>query len=297
MPLTPGALVCDYLARFNLPMSSRKSPSFRRPPVVETVLSIQFDPFPKFRNAHLGAFWKALGDGWGEADDAPPLPVEIEQFGNVPPWQDLGMVGLQLSPVQPQRLRIFNATRDRIVQLQYNRLTYNWLSNDPVSREHYPRYKVIRPEFDEMLQRLRVFAADEGIGEVHPNQWEVLYVNHIQRGTLWSTPKDWHRVFRDGFIGPSEIDDNVVLESVGGTWSYEIKPQRGRLHVGFYHGRTGGAPVSDPLVLQMTARGPLPEVGAKSAVGAGLDIGHEAIVFGFARLTSDEAHRYWEREQ
>jgi hypothetical protein len=35
-------------------------PDYERPPVVETVLGVQFDPLPDLCNAHLGAFWGTL---------------------------------------------------------------------------------------------------------------------------------------------------------------------------------------------------------------------------------------------
>jgi len=32
-------------------------PTFENPPVVETVMSVQFDPLSKLTDAHLGGFW------------------------------------------------------------------------------------------------------------------------------------------------------------------------------------------------------------------------------------------------
>jgi len=35
-------------------------PDYVNPPVVETILGVQFERLPAFKNAHLGAFWKTL---------------------------------------------------------------------------------------------------------------------------------------------------------------------------------------------------------------------------------------------
>jgi hypothetical protein len=38
---------------------------YENPPVVKTVLGVQFEPLATFSNAHLGAFWKRLdADAW-----------------------------------------------------------------------------------------------------------------------------------------------------------------------------------------------------------------------------------------
>ena len=40
------------------PIDRNGLPDYERPPVVETVLGVQFDSLPKFTNAHLGTFWE-----------------------------------------------------------------------------------------------------------------------------------------------------------------------------------------------------------------------------------------------
>ena len=70
-------------------MADSSLPAFRKPPVVETVLGVQFDPIPGFSNAHLGAFWKRLlahensgsAGEWRTLTDAPPIEPTFERFG------------------------------------------------------------------------------------------------------------------------------------------------------------------------------------------------------------------------
>lgn len=51
-------------------MDEQNLPSFERPPVIETMLGVQFQPLPALRSAHLGAFWKTLGEEWPVVLDA-----------------------------------------------------------------------------------------------------------------------------------------------------------------------------------------------------------------------------------
>src|SRR5215207_4053341 len=122
-------------------MESSPLPSFRRPPVVETVLGVQFDPLPAFTNAHLGAFWKTLGPNWPTAQDAPAIPPEFEQFGDDRAWRMVGSINLKLTSKPPARMQIVNAQGTRMVQLQNGRLLYNWVG---AGSDDYPRYETIR---------------------------------------------------------------------------------------------------------------------------------------------------------
>jgi uncharacterized protein (TIGR04255 family) len=265
-------------------------PSFRRPPVVETTLGVQFHQLSSFTNAHLGAFWKSLGPGWPSVNDEPALPPQIEQFGDDQMYRLVGSLKLRLSDKPQMRVQIRNAQKNRMVQLQNGRLHYNWLGTD----EDYPRYRTIRPGFVNTLDRFRQFVTDEGLGELRPNQWEVTYVNHMPRGTVWQTASDWARVLNWRAMFTAAMP-GVPLETIVDGWHYEIEPKRGRLHIDFHHGRAGDPTGPEVLVLTLTARGPVREGEAGLGVDDGLNLGHNVIVRSFANITSDEAQRFWER--
>ena len=127
-----------------------KEVSFERPPVVETVLGVQFAKLPNFSNAHLGAFWASLGADWPHVKDVPPLEEQFETFGESSVWASQMRLKLTQSPAV--RFQISNAAEDRMVQIQNGRLDYNWLSQ---SGSNYPRYKNVRPDFDNTLDNLQ----------------------------------------------------------------------------------------------------------------------------------------------
>lgn len=179
-----------------------------------------------------------------------------------------------------------------MIQVQNGRLHYNWLRRGT----EYPRYEVLRPEFDQLLNRFRLFVKKQGVPELALDQWEVTYVNRIPRGELWQGPLDWTRVFR---LTPAvQVADPLELETQTGSWHFEIKPKRGRLHVELKHGipmKSGADRLgAELLVLTLTARGP---VSVDSASGLsweqGLDCGRECIVRSFYDLTTNYAHEMW----
>ena len=256
--------------------------SFLRPPVIETVLGVHFTPLSKFRNAHLGAFWKALGPEWPSVVDATPLSPQVERFGGNQDWNSMGFQ-IKLSQDLSTRLMIRHKNNDRMLQIQNSRFHYNWLG---ASGGVYPRYETVRPEFDAHLLNFQRFLEDEKLGAIAPTQWEVTYVNQIPKGDLWSTPDQWASIVK---LLPSAAPTNLLFEGVGGEWHYEIPPARGRLHVQMRSAKDSDG--KDQLVLTFTARGPIIKGGTNLAEG--LDLARSTIVSSFKGLTTERAHKYW----
>jgi uncharacterized protein (TIGR04255 family) len=193
-----------------------------------------------------------------------------------------------MAPASLTRLLITNAAGDRMIQVQPSRFHYNWQKCEGV----YPSYQTMRSEFHALFETFRKFAADAKLGEVAPNQWELTYVDQIQRGPLWETPADWHKVL-PGLLPAKASLGGHALESFGGEWHYVIEPARGRIHVALQSGRTAPAPAgAEVLTVQTTARGPI-----RQEPGWGLDegfeIAHNAVVAAFLEMTSPAAHEAW----
>ena len=174
-----------------------------------------------------------------------------------------------------------------MIQVQQSCFHYNWKRRD----QSYPSFHGVRAEFDKQFSRFRDFLAASGLGELCPNQWELTYVDSIPRGELWQTVGDWHRVLPGLLSGPPLIDE-ICPENASGEWNFEITPRRGRLHVAVRQARI--ADTSETVLLvQTTARGPIGR-DATEDLAAGLALGHTAAVRTFFRITSAEAHGYWE---
>lgn len=269
---------------------SQPLPDYDQPPVVETVLGIQFDRLLEFRNGHLGAFWRTLSaEDWPFVDDAPPLPPQFELFDKAARWAR--GVHLQLTQDPACRIQIKNQNGDRMIQLQNNCLHFNWLGG---TGSRYPRYETVREGFAMALRKFEDFVEQQRLGRLRPSQWEVTYVNQIPQGSVWKTPCDW------GFFRPlsgfSNVENVVRGESFGGEWHFVIPDQKGRLHVNWQHGvRTAGEDSRNEVVrLMFTARGPMANnEDHLQSVFDGLDLGRKAIVSTFKELMTDEANTYW----
>ncbi|HZL37369.1 MAG TPA: TIGR04255 family protein [Tepidisphaeraceae bacterium] len=268
-------------------------PAFGRPPVIETVMGVQFEPIAGFANAHLGLFWARLGGraSWPFAADQPPLDQDFERFGDALEWMPMNSLRFGVSQTPISRMQLSNAAKDRMVQLQNGRLIYNWLGADG---RDYVRYEKIRPDFDSLQREFQEFLADQQLPALIPNQWEITYLNHLPKGTVWHDPADWRHVFSFHAVPQPEVNQSR-LESFNGSWAYEIEPHRGRLRMQIQHGRSDKG--TELLVFKLTARGPIREGdGAVDTLGDGISLGHDIIVKAFGELTSSGSQAYWEKE-
>jgi uncharacterized protein (TIGR04255 family) len=260
----------------------------KNPPVIETVLGVQFAALPGWTTAHPGWFWKRyLDEQWSQAADAQPLMDQFELFGDERKWQPAPSIQFLSTPLT--RLQITNTTGDRMVQIQPTRFIYNWQKRDSV----YPSYGRLRSEFDALFATFNRFVVDAKVGDLIPNQWELTYVDHVPRGQLWDSPADWHKVF-PGLLTDKASLGGCPLEYLGGERHYAIEASRGRIHVLLQSGRS--ADNSEILSVQTTARGPIrPETGW--GLEDGLEMGHAAVSAAFREMASPEAHRAWGIEE
>lgn len=267
--------------------------SFGNPPVVETILSAQFEPLPGFSNAHLGLFWEHVGgrQNWPTASDDAPLNQEFEYFGDALEWVPLNEIRFGIAKVPVARMRLWNAAKDRMLQVQNGRFVYNWLGTG----NSYPRYDTIKPEFDNVLGQFREFLSKQDLPPVSPNQWEITYINHLPKNTVWENVTDWSQVLTFHAVPPIRVGE-CKLETFGGHWSYEIAPNRGRLHMYLQHAKNEQR--AEILILNLTARGPIREgEGTAADLDSGLNLGHDVIVGAFSQLTSEKAQAHWGKER
>ena len=266
-------------------------PSFRKPPVIETALSVQFQPLKRMSNAHLGLFWHRVRNNYPKLQDADPIEPQIERFGTELPRARFPQ--LRIAASHPAaRLRMSSEDGHVMLQLQNGRLVFNWRRLDGENK--YPRWTQVEPQFQAALRELKAFAEAEGLGFIEPNQWEVTYVNHLVRGREWSDPSEWHDVL-PGVIGATKTVSAGGFESMGCHAHFTLPDDAGRLHVEVTHGFAGPDEDADELlIVQLTARGGIDE---SRDVSAGLAMGRESIVRSFAEITGGRVRtEVWEQE-
>lgn len=263
-------------------------PSFRTPPVVETAVSVQFKPLKRMSNAYLGLFWNRVRDAYPNLHDADPIEPQIEQFDNDVPRLPFPQFRIATSH-PPARLRMASVDGQAMLQLQNGRLVYNWRRLD--GSGGYPRWASVEAHFRDAAEKLSIFARDESLGLIEPEQWEVTYVNHLLRGREWVRPSDWPLVL-PGVIGATSRVGVGHFESMGCHSHFVLPGNAGRLHVELTHGFTGISEDADEvLIVQLTARGGFDQ---SRDVASGLALGREAVVRAFEQITGEDVRdRVW----
>lgn len=270
-------------------MNPSQLPKFNQPPVVEVALSLMFEPLSGFRAAHFGHLWVRYPD-LTITEDQPELNVPTEEPAAPAPPPPPRFELMQLPRIRAW-FRTENGTQ--LLQIQHNRLVYNWRKGD--TSEPYPSYEVVRHRFDEVVEKFKAFLKDENLGTIRPMQCEVTYVNHIVGEHGWPHSKVaevtrlWAEPSTGGFLPPVEdvrfLARFVIPDASGGflgRFSVDLQPA---------YLVSSGLQV---LALTLVARGkPL----SNDLPGAGrfLDIGHEWIVRGFTEITTPEMHKKWGR--
>lgn len=217
-------------------------------------------------------------------EEAPRLPDQFERFGEDRKWAPMG--ALQFSTAQePQRTQIIRSDDTRMIQVQDSRLAYNWKRGQD---QKYPSYDATRPEFDDSYRRFKDFVREFELGEIDENQWEVTYVNHLVKGDLWESARDWNTIF-PWLTFPQ---DQLEPDTINARWVSVLPENRGRLHTTLNFGRTS-MDGPEAIILELTARG---AVSRDVSLTGGLEIGHAAIVRSFARMTSKQSHDHWHRK-
>jgi uncharacterized protein (TIGR04255 family) len=113
-------------------------PDFDEPPVVEAVLSVQFEPLTEMRTAHLGLLWKKYRLNFPKTEERPALGQVFEQFPETPRTR----LGLELQTYENQpvpRLWFITTQGNEMIQVQPDRFIKNWRKEG--ESETYPRYE------------------------------------------------------------------------------------------------------------------------------------------------------------
>ncbi len=260
--------------------------SFRNPPVIEVALSVQFEPALFNSTKTLGDFWPLVRAEYPQLDQQPSFPPQTEDFGPPRPLQ----VEMMAAP-PPPRYWFVSDSGERLIQVQPDRLVFNWRKTDDA--EQYPRYRELRPEFESRLHQLLDVLTEEERSSIHPTWCEVTYVNHILGDTDSHSPS-LGEVLTTVTDPPAEwslpeIEDAQLLQRfrITGAAGEPV----GRLHVTAAPG-VRNLDQRPLLALTLVAR-TRPEEGTAEGALASVDRGRELIVRGFSDLTTPEMHEKW----
>jgi uncharacterized protein (TIGR04255 family) len=256
-------------------------PVFERPPVVEVVLGLEFQPVANLGAIGLGQLAERWKGRYPVSQELPPLPSSppIGMPGEFP--------GVFVSVGAPAiRLWVMSTDRSQLIQIQRDRLILNWRHSG--SELPYPHYDALRAEFVDAYNDLRIFLAERGLGAIQPTSVEVSYVNEV---------------VTDG----QPPDLAAILNGVASYNQRLAPPLASRVMQVFAANSLPGHLARLTLTADTQGRGPnstLMTLTYRSAIALGatledimasMDLGHRDVVLGFTEATTETMHETWGR--
>lgn len=269
--------------------NTKRLPSYDQPPVSEVVCSVQFDFMEKFISPHIGLLWQRFQPDYPFCEDLPPLTEVVELFNN----QD-GDNQLKLNDPLPSlpRVLFINSDATKIVQVQRDRLIYNWRKVD--SSSEYPRYHSLVTSFQEHLNRFSSFVAEADLGEIQISQYELTYSNKIPQGEAWKTLEDVGEIF-PGFKWQTESSPFILkLKKINWNATFDLPEEFGELYVSLKNTVFDDHPT---LSFELTICG-IGDDTSLEAMRTWFDAAHKLIVEAFADLTNETIQvNVWKRTE
>jgi len=261
---------------------------YQRPPIVEVVCGVLFDPITSLLVPHFGLLWEKYKSEYPNCHEVAPLAPVVEVFEGKPKVQ------IEIGEVPPlPRIWFVSEKENALIQVQRDRFLHNWRKIRP--DDEYPRYSGVIKEFRESLSLFEIFLEQYRLGGLIPTQYEMTYVNHIPHGEGWEKIEEIGKVFPDFAFRVSNGRFLPLPEGINWRTSFLLPDQSGRLHVTIRRGaqRDKDLPM---LLLDLTVRG-IGQFKSRERMWEWFDIAHQWIVFGFADLTGKEVQKeIWKRQ-
>ena len=281
-----------------------KLPKFKKPPVVEVLLGVQFGQLSGMHVGHLGLIWERFKAKFPRVEQQVRLPHVIERRGVHAPAM-IPSISFMSASDQVPRIWLLSADNTDLVQVQSDRFMRNWRRYHD-SDIAYPSYDGHnRPGFAEDFENFCRFTEDQQLGHLAVDQCEMVYINHIQPCGVWTEFAQLDRVFKGWSSGYPTLA-GVAAGLIGCRVRHEVLDDEGRFVGHFFlefdsayslraTEPTSGEP-APVLQFQLTVRGrPLGE--GSEGVMQFMDLAHRVIVKSFAEVTTPEMHKVWERIQ
>ena len=269
-------------------MTDSPLPKFDDPPVIETVLGVEFSGLDNWGVPHFGLLWIHMRDRFPRWDVKPPLVSEIENFDRSASKPQSSM---QILTEPEMRCWFVDEDDKTLVQIQKDRFIYNWRKTD--TNDKYPHYEdSVRPAFEQVWKEFNNFVNQEQLGNLNILQCEVTYINHLEIGIGWESTSDFGKVFTT-LTDPERGEFLPLPEALSFNSAYQMPEKSGRLRVSVkpaFRNKDG----KEILQLTLTAR-VKPSEGDFASLMRCLDLGREWVVRGFADLTTQRMHKIWKR--
>src|SRR5579872_6078508 len=170
-----------------------KLPVFDRPPVVEAMLGLRFEPVDELNMPYLGLYWESIRKQYPSTEIKAPITEGIP-----------GAPLVEIVSTPKIRCWFIDESSSRLIQVQQDRFYYNWRKM-PDSQE-YPHYSPdLREKFGSEWVRFSDFLARQELPKPNVLSCEITYINHIERGEGWNDYSDLPKVFSSLAPGNSRV--------------------------------------------------------------------------------------------
>jgi uncharacterized protein (TIGR04255 family) len=270
-----------------------KLPSYRKPPVTEVVAGLTFKRLEGLTTPLIVEAWRTkYAEKFPNVQEQPQYvpPTESFDFPEIPSRLS---IAVELPAATSPRFWFVSSDQQALVQLQGNWFACNWRKVRPEAE--YGRWHTIRAEFERQFNNFLDFCKERSLGKVEVEQTEVTYVNHIDPGSAWDSLAEMDKVVR--IMGMHDRDLLPVdAEQMTLRATYRIADatvKAGRLHVSV----DPGLKMQDmrPLIaMTLTGRSTPISADPSDAVSS-MDVSRDWIVRCFTAITTEAAHKQWER--
>jgi len=270
--------------------SSKVLPDYEKPPVIEVVCGILFEPLKALAAPYLGTLWGKFKSKYPRCREVAPILPVVERFDEVSPGENLLFGEVFPTP----RTWFETADGNGLIQVQRDRFLHNWKKER--EEDQYPHYDYVISNFRDCLATFEEFLKENKLEAIEPVQYELTYINHIPQGDGWKALCELRNVFPDfGWRASAQrfLPDPKIIN-----WqtSFVLPEQSGRLHTSIRLGKRRSDRRST-LLFELTARG-ISKDKSRSAMWSWFDLAHEWIVRGFTDLTGEELHKtVWRRKR
>jgi uncharacterized protein (TIGR04255 family) len=259
---------------------------FSSPPVIETVLSVQFSPLHSFSVPHFGLYWEKIKGEFPRTEVKPPLGQVKEELRS----SSLKRPEIEFVFEPVVRCWFLDKKGNQLIQVQNDRFIYNWQKVD--GSEAYPLYETVASKFETEWERFLAFLAEQEMEGPEINQCEVTYINHVEYEKGWKSFGELNQVVAS-WSGKHSGNFLPTPEKVSISVSYLLPDHLGRLHISV-NPVIRARDAKEVLQLSLTARG-APAGNDKESMLKWFDSGRKWVVEGFTDFTTPEMHHLWRR--
>lgn len=261
-------------------------PDFKAPPLNEVVIGVQFSMPQGYQQIRAGEVWNLFRQNYPLVQELRALPPTFETFGLPYQHSQMPQISFETGGTH-DRFWFLRQDGAELIQFQQDRLLHNWRKVGDGTND-YPRFESMMSEFKAELVQLQNYMAALAPQELLINQCEISYINHIKfNRDECKGFSDWLRFVN--FTEGRPDDFNIAFREV--IRGDDEKPL-GRFSA---EAALGFLPDGQEIImLSLTVKGAPLSTDIDSGLKF-LTLGRDVIVQRFAELTTDQAHKKWER--